>query len=85
MNHHHRPLSDLDGPTDAELAAIDLEWPLIAAEMDIVAAEARLLTADHPAELDWRRLRRAERRRLTALVDLLALVEERSGTHAPAA
>ncbi|WP_117215247.1 DUF6284 family protein [Allorhizocola rhizosphaerae] len=67
---------DFDGPSDVELAAIELEWPLIAAELDIVDAEIRLLTADRPTELDWRRLRRAERRRLRALAELLDLTAE---------
>jgi len=77
---------DLDvfdaGPSDVELAAIELEWPLIAAELELVDAEIRLLTVAHPTELDWRRLRRAERRRLRALVELLDLtvaVLERPG------
>jgi hypothetical protein len=69
---------DFDGPSDVELAAIELEWPLIAAELEIVEAEIRLLTAERPTELDWRRLRRAERRRLHTLVELLALVAEQS-------
>ena len=56
-------LSDDDGPTPADLAAIEHEWPLIAAEMDLVAAEITVLCADRPlTELDWRRLRRAEQR-----------------------
>lgn len=62
-----------DGPSDVELAAIELEWPLIAAELDVVDAEIRLLTTANPTELDWRRLRRAERRRLRALAELLDL------------
>lgn len=66
-----------DEPSDVQLAAIELEWPLIAAELDIVDAEIRLLTADRPSELDWRRLRRAEHRRLQALADLLSLTAER--------
>ncbi|WP_020518814.1 DUF6284 family protein [Catelliglobosispora koreensis] len=76
------------GPTFAELAAIELEWPLIAAELDIVDAEIRLLTALHgPTELDWRRLRRAERRRLTAICELLDLAAANltpAAGHAPA-
>jgi hypothetical protein len=56
---------DLDSiatePTAAELAAIEREWPLIEAEIDLVDAETR--TADPDASpLDWRRLRRAEAR-----------------------
>ncbi|MEU5944143.1 DUF6284 family protein [Micromonospora sp. NPDC047465] len=50
-------------PTAADLAAIELEWPLIAAELDVLDAEITLIYAeDHggPTVLDWRRLRRAE-------------------------
>ncbi|MGW0501805.1 DUF6284 family protein [Micromonospora sp. NPDC003241] len=53
------------GPTAADLAAIDTEWPLIAAELDVLDAEITLINAeDHggPTALDWRRLRRAESR-----------------------
>ena len=67
-------LDELAGPSDVELAAIELEWPLIAAELDLLDAEIRVLTATGgPSELDWRRLRRAEHRRLRALVELLEL------------
>ncbi|MFD0594375.1 DUF6284 family protein [Catellatospora coxensis] len=70
-------LDDIDGPSDAELAAIELEWPLIAAEMDLAEIEAQMLTAEcRPAELDWRRLRRAERRVLRVLVELLDLTDD---------
>ena len=69
-------LDVFDGPSDVELSAIELEWPLIAAELDIVDAEIRLLTTAHPTELDWRRLRRAERRRLRVLAELLSLTAE---------
>ncbi|WP_020523031.1 DUF6284 family protein [Catelliglobosispora koreensis] len=82
-----KTLDALAGPSDVELAAIDLEWPLIAAELDIVDAEIGLLTAPHgPTELDWRRLRRAEHRRLNALRDLLDLTAaslEPAGAVAP--
>ena len=51
------------GPTAEELAAVDREMPLIEAEIDLVDAEIRVLTSGpHPCELDWARLRRAERR-----------------------
>ena len=66
-------LDVFDEPSDVELAAIELEWPLIAAELELVGAEIAVLTATSPSELDWRRLRRAERRRLRALVELLDL------------
>ncbi|QKW12398.1 DUF6284 family protein [Verrucosispora sp. NA02020] len=52
-------------PTAADLAAIATEWPLIAAELDVLDAEITLINAeDHggPTALDWRRLRRAEAR-----------------------
>jgi hypothetical protein len=62
QTHTYRDLAD-DGPTAAELAAIDDEMPLIEAEMDVVSAEIRVITADPDASpLDWRRLRRAEAR-----------------------
>ncbi len=56
-------LTELDGPTADQLDAIELEEPLIAAEVALVDAEIRVLTAEpHPTRLDWRRLRRAEQR-----------------------
>ncbi|WBC17737.1 DUF6284 family protein [Micromonospora sp. WMMA1998] len=60
-------------PTAADLAAIDTEWPLIAAELDVLDAEITMLYAeDHggPSPLDWRRLRRAEARVTRAAADL---------------
>ncbi|WP_433051148.1 DUF6284 family protein [Dactylosporangium sp. CS-033363] len=52
-----------DGPSPAELEAIQREWPLIEAEMSLVAAEIRVLTAEpQPTVRDWHRLRTAERR-----------------------
>lgn len=60
-------------PTAAELAAIESEWPLIAADLDLLDAEIALLNAeDHggPTALDWRRLRRAEARVTRAAADL---------------
>jgi hypothetical protein len=57
------------GPTAADLAAIEAEWPLIEAELGVVDAEIRMLSAaGGPAPLDWRRLRRAQRRVLAAQV-----------------
>lgn len=58
----HISHTDQEPSIDA-LAAIELEMPLIRAEVDLVGAEIRVLTAEpHPSELDWRRLRAAERR-----------------------
>ena len=52
-----------DGPTAADLAAIEAEWPLIAAELDLLDAEVAVITAGRSATpLDWRRVRRAEHR-----------------------
>lgn len=54
-----------DEPTPDDLAAIEAERPLIAAELDWLDAEITLLSADErggPSALDWRRFRRAEAR-----------------------
>ncbi|MCT2277277.1 DUF6284 family protein [Micromonospora chalcea] len=62
-------------PTAADLAAIESEWPLIAAELDVLDAEITMLYAeDHggPTVLEWRRLRRAEARVTRAAADLTA-------------
>ena len=59
-------------PTAADLAAIEAEWPLIDAELALLDAEISALPAvGRPSQLDWRRLRRAERRVLAARVRLL--------------
>lgn len=58
-----------DEPTGDELAAIEAEWPQIAAEVDLVDAECRLL-AD-PADV---LAKRAHRRAVTSL--LLLLVQQ---------
>jgi hypothetical protein len=54
-------------PTAADLAAIEAEWPLIEAGLCVLDAQIRALCAEGgPSPLDWRRLRRAEHRALTA-------------------
>lgn len=54
-------------PSVADLAAIDQEWPLIVAELDLLDAEILILSAvGGPSPLDWRRLRRAEQRVMRA-------------------
>lgn len=59
-------------PTAADLAAIEAEWPLIEAALGVVDAEIRALSADGgPSPLDWRRLRRSERRVLAARLRLV--------------
>jgi hypothetical protein len=66
---------DEDGPTAADLAAIEAEWPLIAAELELTKAEIDLLTAQpHPTDLDWRRLRRAEAQVMREVLALAAHV-----------
>jgi hypothetical protein len=50
-----------DEPSAADLAAIELETPLIDAGVLLVDAEIRMLTGV-PTDIDWRRLRRAEAR-----------------------
>jgi len=62
-------------PAAEDLAAVEAEWPLIAAELDVLDAEITMLYAeDHggPSPLDWRRLRRAEARVTRAAADLTA-------------
>ncbi|MER7272054.1 DUF6284 family protein [Micromonospora carbonacea] len=71
MRHRLAPIDT--EPTVAALAAIDREWPLIAAELDLLDAEISLIYAeDHggPTVLDWRRLRRAAARVTRAAADL---------------
>ncbi|SDT70366.1 DUF6284 family protein [Actinoplanes derwentensis] len=62
-----------DEPSAAELDGIEAEWPLIAAELDVLdAAIALIIATDRggPSELDWRRFRRAETRALTVAAEL---------------
>ncbi|MEO3931149.1 DUF6284 family protein [Micromonosporaceae bacterium B7E4] len=66
---------DLDSnhaePTIEELSAIEHEWPLIAAELDVLDAEILILCAvGGPSLLNWRRLRRAEQRVMRAAAAL---------------
>jgi hypothetical protein len=54
-------------PTPEELAAIDAEWPQIEADLAALDAEIDALRAHgQMCELDRRRVRRKERRALTA-------------------
>ena len=55
-----------DEPTPDELAAIEAEWPQIAAERDLVGAECALL--DNPADV---LAKRAHRRAVSALLHLM--------------
>ncbi|MFY1649901.1 DUF6284 family protein [Solwaraspora sp. WMMB762] len=70
-------LSDLAGPSSADLSAIETEWALIAAELDLLDAEIAGLAADGgPSVLDRRRLRRAESRvmRVAAVLGVTSVV-----------
>ncbi|MEU0059839.1 DUF6284 family protein [Streptomyces sp. NPDC006334] len=56
-------------PTAAELDAIEVESPLILAEVDLLDAQIKAM--DHPGnEVDERRIRRARNRVLAARRDL---------------
>ncbi len=58
-------------PTAADLAAIESEWPLIAAELDLLDAEIALVNASpYASVLDRRRVRRAEHRVLAVSREL---------------
>ncbi|MFK0279946.1 DUF6284 family protein [Streptomyces sp. NPDC090499] len=66
-------------PTDAELDAIELEMPLILADVDLL--DAHIITLDRtPTEVDVRRIRRARRRALAARV---ALINRTAGATLP--
>ena len=59
-------------PTPAHLDAIEREQRLLEAELALVDAEIRFLTAQpKPTQLDWRRLRHAQNRVLREMVTLL--------------
>ncbi len=62
--------ADFIEPTDAELDAIEIEMPVILADVDLL--DAHIATLDRtPTELDERRIRRARRRALAARVALV--------------
>ncbi|WP_404825615.1 DUF6284 family protein [Plantactinospora soyae] len=59
------------GPSADDMASIEREWPLIAAELDLLDAEILILSAvGGPSPMDWRRLRRAEQRVMRAAAAL---------------
>ncbi len=69
---HHTADFDAE-PTAADLAAIDIESPLIAAEVAVVDAEVAIVCAPRgPSDLDWQRLRRARRQVLREAAALAA-------------
>ena len=54
---------EIEGPSSADLAAIEAEWPRIEADLAELDAEIRAIyAAGHggPTALDWRRMRRSE-------------------------
>ncbi|MCX5267528.1 DUF6284 family protein [Streptomyces sp. NBC_00199] len=62
--------ADFMEPTSAELDAIELESPVVTAEVDLL--DAQIKTLDRPAnEVDARRIRRARNRVLAARRDLV--------------
>ncbi|MGW7256118.1 DUF6284 family protein [Streptomyces sp. NPDC054834] len=66
-------------PTDAELAAIEQEMPLILAEVDLI--DAQIMTLDRtPTELDTRRTRRALAR---VLAERTILANRTAGASVP--
>jgi hypothetical protein len=70
--------ADFMEPTAAELDAIELEMPVILADVDLI--DAQIATLDRtPSELDARRIRRARRRALAARRALA----NQGGTDAP--
>lgn len=73
MNIIHLAPAGGEEPTADDLAAIELEWPLIAAELDLLDAEISHIAAGPAVSaLDRRRVRRAQRRVLTARRELAA-------------
>jgi hemoglobin-like flavoprotein len=59
-------------PSAADLAAIEREWPVIAAELDELDCVIRIISAAHdPTEIDVRHYRRAQRQVLRAMRDYL--------------
>ena len=65
----HRTLSQVAEPTPGDLAQIEAEEPLIAAELDVLDAEIALISASRPSALDWRRLRRAQAQLIRTWID----------------
>jgi hypothetical protein len=67
----HLSLVASEEPTAADLAMIESDWPLIAAELDLLDAQIAYLNAGpSPSVLDRRRVRRAERRVLDVTREL---------------
>ncbi|WP_405101492.1 DUF6284 family protein [Micromonospora sp. NBC_01412] len=66
--------TEATGPTAADMAEIERELPLIEAEVLLLDAQIIVLTSDAgPTELDWQRVRRAQRRVLREARAFLAV------------
>jgi hypothetical protein len=64
-------------PSAADLAAIEQEWPLIAAELDLLDAQIAFINAGpYASTLETRRVRRAQRRVLDMRRELAGGVPE---------
>jgi hypothetical protein len=64
---------DDDEPSADDLAAIERESGLLSAELALVDAEIRILSAEgDPSALDWQRLRRAVREVVRETAELYA-------------
>jgi hypothetical protein len=62
--------SNEGGPTAADLAEIEAEWPVISAEMDLLDAEIAAVFSPRPVSAwHWRRVRTAERAVIVAWLD----------------
>jgi Family of unknown function (DUF6284) len=63
VNIIYLPAASGDEPSAADLAGIEAEWPLIAAELDLLDAQIACINAGpYASALETRRVRRAERR-----------------------
>lgn len=74
MAEPQRHPEEFSEPSTTDLAAIEQEAPLIEAEVMLLDAQITLLFNDAaPSEMDWQRLRRAQRRVLREARALLAV------------
>lgn len=77
---------DVAEPSAEALAAIEAEWPVIAAELDELDCVIAILSAAHaPTEMDIRRYRRAQRQVLRAMRTYLGLAPAPGDTPAEVA
>ncbi|GIF02353.1 DUF6284 family protein [Paractinoplanes rishiriensis] len=77
-----------DEPSAADLTAIEREEPLINAEIGLLTAEIGIIEAADrggPTELDWRRVRRANKRVIRAALDLASAADQAGCRRGPGA